>query len=293
MNGFLNLIKPAGYTSFDIVNEVKKSITAETGQKCADKIGHLGTLDPLAGGVLPIAIGRSTRLFNYFINKKKTYFVNITFGIATDTIDSSGKIISTNSIIPDAEQFKKTLSLFHGVIVQRPPMFSAISVNGKRAYKLARQGIETELPKRKVTIYDISYQGAVSSDTYAFCVTCSGGTYIRSLVLDIAKKLNTVAFMSLLIRTESGIFNIKDAISLEELREGAIENKLIDLETALSDLKQITIDSETEYKIDCGQTVILDRKVTGQFLIKSDSGTVIGIAENENDGKIKIITRLK
>lgn len=292
MNGFFNLIKPAGLSSFDMVNEVKKVISNETGIKCTEKIGHLGTLDPLAAGVLPIAVGKATKLFNYFINKKKTYIVNITFGILTDTIDASGKIIKTSGIIPNTEQVESVLKSFVGVITQKPPMFSAVSVNGKRAYSLARQGIETDLPKRKVTIYDIKFNGAISADSYSFTVTCSGGTYIRSLVLDIAKKLSTVAFMSMLIRSSSGEFDLENAITIEELGAIGTQKALIGYDKVLKDLKEVYVDEITEKKIDFGQDVFLNDNMNGQFLVKGNFG-IIGIGETESNGLLKIKVRLK
>ena len=179
--------------------------------------GHMGTLDPLASGVLPVAFGNASRLFNYLLDKKKTYRAVFRFGIDTDTLDSTGTILHEGGYIPDFAEIKDSLRFFVGEIAQMPPAFSAKSIGGVRAYHLARQGKEVALTAKRVSIYSIQLTARLSENEFEFLIVCGGGTYIRSLARDIAAKCNTCAVMTALVRERSGVFDLKDSVSPEML----------------------------------------------------------------------------
>lgn len=209
-NGFVNVLKAPGITSHDIVDHLRKIYSMK-------KIGHAGTLDPAAAGVLPIALGKATRMLEYMDNADKSYKVEITFGYSTDTGDDTGKVIEeAEYTMPSAEAIKEVLKSFCGEIKQRPPMHSAIRINGEKAYKLARKNIEVEMPERQVTIHEITFQ-EMTENGFVFEVVCSKGTYIRTLCIDIGKKLNIPAVMSFLIRSHVGVFKLDNAWSTEEV----------------------------------------------------------------------------
>ena len=173
MNGFLNLYKPSGVSSAYVLNAVKRSIRGET-------VGHMGTLDPLASGVLPVAIGKSTRLFDYLLDKKKEYVATVAFGYMTDTLDLEGKTVLTSEVIPTEEQVKAACEKLVGEIMQVPPIFSAKCVNGKRSYELARKGVAVELPPKKVIISKVEVIEKTAENEYKIKIVCGGGTYIRA-----------------------------------------------------------------------------------------------------------------
>lgn len=210
--GFINLNKPSGMSSFEAVKEIKKF----TGQKA----GHMGTLDPDATGVLPVAIGRATKLIPYVKIDRKVYLARATFGANTDTLDSSGKILQEKEYGHiTKEKLVIALENFTGIIEQIPPKFSALKYNGKRYYQLARQGIEVEdPPERKVRIDKIELLD-FSLPIVEMKIFCSGGTYIRSLARDIGLALDSFAHLSGLKRLQDGPFKISDSISLDEAEE--------------------------------------------------------------------------
>jgi len=181
------------------------------------KIGHLGTLDPAATGVLPIAIGKATKFFDYFLNKDKVYVARVKFGIATDTLDSFGKVIEINNKTTLNEEILSVLPSFIGKIFQIPPKYSAIKINGKRACDLARENIEFEIKPKQIEIYKIELLQDFGANEFLFRVHCSTGTYIRTLFADIAEKLGTISTTTAILRQKSGRFNIDSAIALEEL----------------------------------------------------------------------------
>lgn len=210
MDGFINVLKTSGPTASDIVVRLKGIL----GQK---KIGHLGTLDPGASGVLPVALGKATKLFDLLTFKTKKYRVFFTFGKTTDTLDSYGTITATKDFSFDYDALKNATKTFIGKIKQIPPMYSALSINGKRAYDLAREGKQLDLPIREVEVFSIEIVRQVSWDTWCFDITCGGGTYMRSIARDLAIELNTVGYMSCLIRLSSGAFEISNAKTIEEI----------------------------------------------------------------------------
>ncbi|MBQ7948800.1 MAG: tRNA pseudouridine(55) synthase TruB [Clostridia bacterium] len=283
--GFFNVDKPSGIVSSAVVNKIKWL----SGVPC----GHMGTLDPLASGVLPVGVGNATRLFDYFLEKEKVYVAEFTFGVDSDTFDSTGNLVYGGHV-PDEKEIEAVLPTFFGDIMQVPPKYSAKNVNGKRGYDLARAGIDFELAPKKVHIYGMELLGRKeeSEDTYLIKIRCGGGTYIRSLARDIAAALDTKAVMSALRRTQSGIFILQNALpfdfftqdpSLEEL-----EKYLIPTETVLPFEDLILTERESE-KLFNGQRVKTDA-LDGLYKIYKDGG-FYGIAEVVN-GLAKAKTKL-
>lgn len=205
MIGFFNINKPKGLSSAQVVAKIKHICPKGT------KVGHMGTLDPMASGVLPIAVGRATRLFDLMQNKQKEYIATFKFGYATDTLDATGKILEKTNILPTAKDIKAVLPSFIGEIEQIPPSFSAKMVEGTRAYDLARGGKQVMLKPCKVNIFDIQLLQELKKDEFAFKIVCGSGTYIRSICRDIAIKLGTLATMTELVRTKTGKFDIENA----------------------------------------------------------------------------------
>ena len=227
MDGIILINKEKNYTSHDVVNKVKK--TTKT------KVGHTGTLDPIATGVLPLLLGNATKISKYLINHDKEYEVLLQLGTKTDTADSEGKIIEEKDVNIDSlseENVKKVLSTFLGKQKQMPPMYSAIKVNGKKLYQYARQGQEVEIKPREIEIYEIKLINLDKKQKQiSLVVSCSKGTYIRSLCEDIADRLGTVGFMKELNRTKVGEFNIKDCVKVEEFEEKYNKNDFSDIIT--------------------------------------------------------------
>lgn len=220
MNGFLNLYKPKGVSSAFVLNQIKRSVRGET-------VGHMGTLDPLASGVLPVAIGKSARLFDFLLDKSKTYVADFAFGYETDTLDLEGKVIRTSPVIPTEEEIAKVLPSLCGDVDQIPPLFSAKCVNGKRGYELARKGKEFSLPPKRVRIEKIELLGQAEENKYRFLIVCGGGTYIRSIARDIGEALGSCATMTDLVRRSSGIFDMDSSVTAEEFANAEDKKSLL------------------------------------------------------------------
>lgn len=244
MDGIINIYKPKEWTSHDIVAKIKR-ITGE-------KVGHTGTLDPLAQGVLHILIGKGTQCSKYLVNHDKKYRVELKLGKRTETLDAEGKIIEEKEIPQNMleqsnkSNIEKTLKTFEGEIEQKPPIYSAIKVKGKKLYEYARKGQEVEIPTRKITIYSIELKQIKKEENIIiFDVSCSKGTYIRTLCEDIAKKLNTIGYMQNLLRIEVGEFNIKDSITLTMEDKTDLENiekNIITIEKIFSKYPKVNIE---------------------------------------------------
>lgn len=256
MHGFINVLKPAGMTSHDVVSFIRRI----AGQK---RVGHTGTLDPGAVGVLPVAIGLATRLVDYVTDQKKGYRAEVTLGASTDSGDAFGNIMHcVPSVNVTKEDIETVLARFMGVINQTPPMTSAIKVQGKKLYELARLGIEVERPIRTIEIYNIhavKWDLTTLRPRFLIDVACSKGTYIRSLCTDIGEALGCGAYMSFLVRTGVGDFSLANAVTLEELQlyaqRGILSDKLISMEQALRDMPRLDIDEEQARQIGHGQTI--------------------------------------
>lgn len=238
MDGVINIYKEKGFTSHDVVAVVRKTINQK-------KVGHTGTLDPDAEGVLPICIGKGTKLADYIMADKKGYRAEVTLGITTTTEDSSGEILEVKPVDFNEEKIKEAVYSFIGEYDQVPPMYSAIKVNGKKLYELAREGKEIERKSRRIKIYDIKILEFLPPNKIVIDVICSKGTYIRTLCSDIGKKLGCGGNMSYLLRTMSGRFNIDTAIKLDELKtiveKGSIDDILITIDDVLCNYKKIKI----------------------------------------------------
>lgn len=210
MDGIFNVLKPPGMTSHDVVGALRKILNMK-------KIGHAGTLDPLAAGVLPVFTGTATRFLEYASHNEKTYRAELTFGQRTDTGDTEGKVVAQSPVRDlSLEEVRAALKSFIGEGTQVPPMYSAISVNGKKLYKLARQGIEIERPPRPIFIRELTLVDYTGRQL-VFDVICSKGTFIRTLCEDIARKLAMEGTMSFLLRRRAGVFTLENSHTLEEI----------------------------------------------------------------------------
>ena len=248
--GILNVNKEKGISSARVVSLVRRALDMK-------KVGHTGTLDLEASGVLPIVVGKATRVSDYMMTKDKVYETELILGAKTDTLDAAGNLIAKSQKVIDKDQFLEVMNTFRGEIEQIPPMYSALKVNGKKLYDLAREGIEIERKKRKVNIYDIDLLD-FTFPRARIRITCSKGTYIRTLVDDIGEKLGTFAYVDELIRIRVGDLDIKDAIKSEDLLNMAkkdLVEKLYPLDTALKDFDKIILDKKYLSNLINGQVV--------------------------------------
>lgn len=279
ISGIINVLKPAGVTSNAVLTNIKKKIHPS-------KIGHLGTLDPSGVGVLPVCINKATKLFDYYLQKDKVYRAIFVFGKETDTLDSDGKITKIQDIEIKTEDLEAVLPKFLGKIEQLPPKYSAKNVNGKKAYDLARSGVVFELSSKQVEIYSIKLLDKLSKNTYLFEIHCSSGTYIRSLARDIAKELNTIAYMAAIIRTKSGNFCIEHSVKIEDITE----NSIMTLENILKDWENIFVNDKFYDKITNGCTIKVKMCDTNNVVVYCKN-QLIGIGDILN-GHLKIKTSL-
>nr|MBC7245087.1 tRNA pseudouridine(55) synthase TruB [Chloroflexota bacterium] len=255
----MNINKPSGMTSHDVVARVRKI----TGQK---KVGHAGTLDPLATGVLLVCLGQATRVAEYLATSDKIYRARVRLGISTDTYDAEGQVTGQSEVAVTREQVEQGLTAFVGSVEQTPPMYSAIKRDGIPLYRLARRGQDIARAKRKVQIWDIQLL-AWEPPELEIRVHSSKGTYIRSLVHDLGQRLHCGAHLVSLTRIASGQFRIEQAITLEELEQawamGTVDNLLYPLDTALQGFPATVVDRATENKIISGQRVQLSEAPQG------------------------------
>lgn len=272
MNGFINLNKESGISSAAAVAKIKRLFN----RAC----GHMGTLDPMASGVLPVGIGKATRLFDYLTTKRKTYIAEFTFGIDTDTLDTTGKILYRNDKKITATDIDKVLGNFIGEINQLPPKYSAKNVNGRRGYELARAGVDFVLQPKKVEVYRFECLKQSGDNIFKFEIECGGGTYIRSLARDLAAMVETVAVMSSLVRTQSGVFELKDAITYEELAASDNIHKYIIAADKTLSFPTIELSELSEYKLLNGQRTEIEEKDGVYKVYSKDSFLGVGRVEN-------------
>lgn len=213
INGIILVNKPKGISSNTVVNIVKKCVGA-------NKAGHLGTLDVAGHGLLPVTLGKSTKLFDYFLNKDKVYRATFKFGVESDTLDLEGEIIITDDKKISSEEICETLPKLIGKQYQMPPIYSAKKINGMKAYDLARAGKDVQLKPKLIEIYDLKLIKKVGDNEFLFEIHCSSGTYIRSLCRDMARLLSTCGLMSDIIRTRCGSFSLDESYTLEEIKCG-------------------------------------------------------------------------
>lgn len=282
--GFLNVYKPKGITSFDVIRKLRRILKIK-------QIGHTGTLDPLAEGVLPICIGKTTKLIDY-LQEDKGYIAEINFGWISNTYDTEGELVKTSDGAIAKKQLEEILKSFEGETEQTPPIYSALKLNGKKLYEYARKGISTndiEIPKRRIKISQISLIDFDEKSRKAkIIVYCSKGTYIRSIINDIGEKSGLGAVMSGLVRIKSGKFTIEEATKLDELNSyETIVNNLINPLNVLS-YNNIEL-SDAEYsKIITGQTIDAKTADNGKIVLLSQKNQLISIGKVELN-KIKVI----
>ena len=244
MNGLLIVNKPQGITSRDVVNQICQIYGTK-------KVGHTGTLDPLASGVLVLCLGKATKLVDIITAESKTYLATIKWGILTDTLDITGNILKEESKVQDQTLINNTILSFIGEYEQEVPLYSAVKVNGRRLYDYARHQQKPELPKKLVKIFDMQITNN-TQETVTFKATVAKGTYIRSLIRDICQKLDTIGTMQELVRLEQGSFTIEEAVNLDQI---TAQTPLIPIKRALSNYEQVIIDEELYFKIKNGGKV--------------------------------------
>ena len=261
MRGILLVDKRQGWTSFDVVNYCKRVFGTR-------EVGHLGTLDPIATGVLAVTVGSATKLFDMFLNKHKTYVAEFTFGYTTDTLDAEGVVEQQTDVIPTLDEIKTILPNFIGEIEQMPPKYSAKKINGHKAYDLARSGKEFELKPSKVCINSIDIV-SYNSGVLTVKIDCGAGTYIRSLGRDIASSINTLATMTALRRTRVGNFTIDACIDIKDNDSEFIISKLLPIDSVFCNLS--TLDNvDLVKRLLNGQTVVADLK-DGEYKLYLDN----------------------
>lgn len=281
MTGFINLNKAVGSSSAREVSVIKRL----TGQPC----GHMGTLDPMASGVLPVGIGNACRLFDYFLTKRKTYLATFRFGEHFDTLDTTGQVISAGGRIPEREEIECVLPRLVGEVMQVPPKYSAKSIGGKRGYALARAGVDFELPPKRVSIYSIDLVARRSEDEYDFRIKCGGGTYVRSICRDMAEMLGTFAAMSALIREKSGPFAIENSVAAEQLNSDNILQYVIPSDSVLP-FDSVHVADRTQFMLLNGMSVPTDL-VDGTYKIYLENGQFYGLGAVA-DCRLKVKTKL-
>lgn len=281
MNGILIVNKPKNYTSRDIVNIISKKLNTT-------KVGHTGTLDPIAEGVLVVPIGRALKISELLTSEKKEYIAKVILGYETDMLDITGKEIKRNIPNVDKDKLIEVLNSFIGKYNQEVPMYSAVKVNGRKLYEYARSNIQITPPSKIVEIYSIALlEGPIYKDnTVEFTMKCevSKGTYIRSLIRDIAYKLSTYGTMKELIRTKQGSFLLEDAFTLEDIQKD--NYKLLSIKEALPNIKITKIDDKTLKQVKNG--MVLDKFFEEEIsLLVDKDGREIAIYKDIGNGKVK------
>lgn len=283
MNGVLNIFKNSGMSSFDVVRIVRKVA-------CEKKVGHTGTLDPEAIGVLPVCLGKATKIIDYIMNDKKSYKVKFKLGVTTTTYDLEGEIILETDISNiTVEETLEAINKFKGTYNQVPPMYSALKKNGVRLYELARKGIEVEREGRPITIYDIK-DIEINFPYISMEVTCSKGTYIRSLCYDIGEELKVGACMTELRRTETSCFHERDSINIKDLTSENIHNYIISIEDALKFYPKLKVNKGFS-KLLINGVRVMDRRLTSEkidnnilYRVYDENDRFLGLGKRELNG---------
>jgi len=281
MNGIINFLKPPGMSSNGAVIFLRGLLEHRT--------GHAGTLDPGACGVLPICVGKATKISSYMMGHKKEYIAQITFGKTTDTGDSYGKVVGISTVIPN--DISHVLGEFCGSIVQQTPAYSAVKHEGRKLYELARKGIEIAPKLRKVDIYEIEYLEKTSSNSHLLRIVCGKGTYIRTLCEDIAKCLGTVAYMSFLARTKCAGLSINESVTADEIK--AMDDKygiLQPMERFLGELPSITVEPQHRNVLFHGGAIAHNGDDAQELVIYAGQ-ELMGLGRI-SDNQLKISTRL-
>ncbi len=286
MNGMVLINKPKDFTSFDVVAVMRKVLGTK-------KIGHTGTLDPMATGVLPLMVGKATRLCDRLPDENKAYKATVQLGITTDTLDITGTVLTQRESQVTREQLENLLPSFTGNQMQVPPMYSAISVNGVRLYDLARQGKTVERQARPIFIEHITLLGfCEEKQTFEIDVACSKGTYIRSLIDDMGKALVVGATLTDLCRTKACGFSLEECISLEKAKELPPQQLLQPVDKALQGYKSVTVTAAQATRFQNGGALDVERlplsnNTTGMFRVYHPNNTLLGLGQVQ-DGQLKI-----
>ncbi|WP_044975255.1 tRNA pseudouridine(55) synthase TruB [Ruminococcus sp. HUN007] len=287
MNGILCINKPQGFTSFDVVAKLRGILKTR-------KIGHAGTLDPMATGVLPVFVGNATKACDIMPDSAKAYRASFRLGEQTDTQDSSGTVLKKCEVTCSAGDIEKLIPEFTGDIMQIPPMYSAVSVNGKRLYELARQGIEVERQPRKINVSSLILEEySAETGEGVLYIECSKGTYIRTIIHDIGIRLGCGGVMTALVRTQSNGFTLSDCLTLEEVQaladEGAAEGKLLPVESVFESYPDIHLDADCT-KLYRNGVKLFTRKIglrnsdeNVRYRVFSDEGKFMGLAFVKDD----------
>ncbi|HHV29596.1 tRNA pseudouridine(55) synthase TruB [Acetivibrio mesophilus] len=289
MNGILNVLKPPGMTSFDVVAYLRGILKMK-------KIGHTGTLDPGAAGVLPICTGKATKAIEYLTDKDKVYRAELLLGVSTDTQDAYGKVINTLEVKASHDEIERAIKSFEGSYSQLPPMYSAIKMNGKKLYELARSGIEVERTPRDVKIHFIDILN-ITGNRIVFDVGCSKGTYIRTLCSDIGDRLGCGGHMAFLVRMKAGSFDLENALTLEEIkemaREGTFEKMLTGIDVVFKDYDRISLNEKDKNRfLNGGFVGLSEGKFTPAQKIRvyDHDGAFLALGETVSDrnGKLNL-----
>ena len=287
IHGWLVIDKPAGMTSAKIVNRARKILNAA-------KVGHSGTLDPMATGVLPLAFGEATKTVSYMMDGQKEYRFTVAWGEARDTDDAEGAVVETSDHRPTRDEIENGLKAFIGEIEQVPPVYSAIKVDGERAYKLAREDKPVAMSPRKILVEDFTLIDIPDRDHAVFEVRSGKGAYMRGLARDLAVHLGTVGHISALRRTRSGPFREKDAISLDILEQlghsAAAADILRPVETALDDIPALAMTEDEARRLRCGQTISALKVAKRTPLKDISQGDVVCAME---EGKLVALARFE
>ena len=277
MDGIFNIYKEKGFTSHDVVAIVRRTIHMK-------KVGHTGTLDPDAEGVLPVCVGKATKLSDVIMDGRKSYRAMLRLGITTTTEDASGEVLETKEVDFNEDKIREVVASFIGKLEQVPPMYSAVKVNGKKLYELAREGKEIERKSRIIEVYDIRIRQFLPPDRVEIDVDCSKGTYIRTLCADIGKALGCGGHMAELLRTATGTFSLENAIKLEELKALAEQEKaeeaLLTMEDALKDFPVVKV-SEKSAKFLYNGGKIQERFLTEKPAVLKE-GEIVATYDHEN-----------
>ncbi len=274
MNGIILVDKPCGWTSHDVVGKLRGILRER-------RIGHSGTLDPMATGLLVVFAGRATRAVEFAEADSKEYIAGLRLGVSTDTQDTTGNVLNTCEALPSKDELIAAANGFLGEISQIPPMYSAIKINGKKLYELARRGEIVERSPRKVTISKLELVGEDKSD-YILDIHCSKGTYIRTLCSDIGDKLGCGGCMSSLRRVKAGVFSITQAHTMEQIQaaadSGGLDGIIIPVDTLFTDKPKLTVNEFEEKKLRNGNT-IKTKSADGTYRVYSESGEFLLLAE--------------
>lgn len=278
-SGILIIDKPSGWTSMDVCAKLRGIFHEK-------RIGHSGTLDPMATGVLPVFVGRATRAVEFADKSDKEYVAGLQLGVITNTQDTTGEIQEQRPVTVSRQQVESVLERFQGNILQVPPMYSAIKINGKKLYELARKGREVERPARPVVIKAMELLGQKGEDLYTLRICCSKGTYVRTLCHDIGQALGCGGCMSSLRRTMAAGFTLRNARTIEEIQNAPDPTALLlPVDSLFQDRKKLLVNSTVEKKIRNGMTAVLPRLTPGEYRVYSQEEVFLALCQ-ARDGKL-------